>query len=84
MEVKTLNDLNLKQPLLTESEAAALLNVSLSFLQQDRAGVRKGCTPGPTYIKVGGSVRYHQADLDEYIKGSRVVRYVPQAAAVSA
>jgi excisionase family DNA binding protein len=49
--------------LLTTQEAAAVLGVSMSFLERDRwAGAKI------PFIKIGSrSVRYRQADLDAYI-----------------
>ncbi len=50
--------------LLTENEAACYLRVSRGFLAQDRMnGSLKNKTPGPSYIKMGKSIRYLREDL---------------------
>ncbi|MBX3708730.1 MAG: helix-turn-helix domain-containing protein [Gammaproteobacteria bacterium] len=57
-----------KIEILTEKEAAKYIRMSRSFLSQDRMnGHRKGRTPGPRYMKLGRSVRYHKNDLDEWL-----------------
>lgn len=54
--------------LLNEDEAAALLGVSVSFLQNDRV-TRRHDIP---YFKIGRCVRYRQSKLEEWLD-SRVV-----------
>jgi hypothetical protein len=63
--------------ILTEKEAAIYIGMSCSYLNQDRTnGYRKGRTPGPPYLKLGRSVRYHIRDLDEWLNKNRVTRIV--------
>ena len=50
-------------PLLKEQEAADLLRMKVATLRSWR--VRGG---GPTFIKVGGSVRYRPADIDAWLE----------------
>ena len=52
--------------LLTEKEAAALLNCSIHKLQRDR---RIG-SPIP-YLKIGRSVKYRQSDIEAYLEAQR-------------
>jgi predicted DNA-binding transcriptional regulator AlpA len=50
------------EPLLTEKQAAAYLNMAVKTLQNWRwRGV------GPRYVKIGDLVRYRKADLDEFV-----------------
>jgi len=49
--------------LLTTKEAAAYLNVSVSFLMKAR---HRG--DGPRYRKIGRSVRYTEQDLLEWLR----------------
>ena len=49
-------------PVLTETEAAQYLRVSLSTLRRNRAEKRP-----PAYMKVRGRVFYTQKDLDQYL-----------------
>jgi excisionase family DNA binding protein len=60
--------------LLTTKQAAALLSVSIAFLERDRwAGARI------PFIKIGSrAVRYRQADLEAYIS-NRVKHSTSQA-----
>jgi excisionase family DNA binding protein len=51
---------------LTPKEAAALLNLSTSWLAKQRL---KG--GGPPYIKMGGAVRYNATVLQEWMKGKQ-------------
>jgi excisionase family DNA binding protein len=57
---------NHERPLLTVSEAATFLSISISTLYgwvwQRRIA----------FIKVGRAVRFHKADLEQFIKDSRV------------
>jgi predicted site-specific integrase-resolvase len=57
---------NVIDQLLTENEAAGILRVSLSSVRRWR---REGC--GPTYRKVGRTVRYRSGDLTDFIAASR-------------
>jgi hypothetical protein len=54
---------------LTESDAAKYIGLSCAFLRAARAG--RG-TPGPTYLRVGRSVRYLIDDLDAWLSAHRV------------
>ena len=51
---------------LTPKQAAALLNLSTSWLAKQRL---KG--GGPPYIKMGGAVRYNATILQEWMKGKQ-------------
>jgi excisionase family DNA binding protein len=53
--------------LLTETEAAERLRVSLATLRRRRCEGR-----APAYIKVGASVRYRVEDLDAFIESCLV------------
>ncbi len=65
----------MSKEILTEKEAAIYIGMSRSFLSQDRMnGYREGRTPGPTFIKLGRSVRYHKKDLDDWLNMHRMVR----------
>jgi excisionase family DNA binding protein len=56
-------------------EAAAYLNVQPATLEQWRWNGR-----GPRFVKIGRSVRYRHADLDEFL-GSRVFSNTTEAQA---
>lgn len=52
-----------------EKEAAAILNVSVSFLRLSRCeGERRGRTPGPKFVKINGSVRYKITELRRWVE----------------
>ena len=59
--------------LITESEAAKLLSVSLQTLRTDR-----DCSRGCGYVKIvkngkmRGSIRYRMADIIEYIEKNTI------------
>jgi len=54
---------------LTEQQAAHYLSMSRSFLRQGRMnGDRENRTPTPPYYKIGRSVRYKKADLDDWLE----------------
>ena len=57
---------NLKEPLITEGEAAIILRVSLSSLRRWR---REGL--GPVYRKISRTVRYRPEDLSEFVASAR-------------
>ena len=60
---------------LTEKEASEYIGMSRSFLRQDRMnGYRVNRTPGPTFMKLGRSIRYSKQDLDEWLDKHRMVR----------
>jgi hypothetical protein len=52
--------------ILTPKQAAALLNLSTSWLAKQRL---KG--GGPPYIKMGGAVRYSAVVLQEWMRGKQ-------------
>lgn len=56
--------------ILTEREAAEYLRLSPSYLAASR--LAKPRTVGPPYLRVGKAVRYHVADLDQFIASRRV------------
>lgn len=58
--------------LLTQEQAADILQISPSTLQHLRVSGRKG-RAGPPWIKMGKSVRYRRSDLDAWIE-NQVVR----------
>jgi len=67
----------IERRVLSEADAAAYINMSRSFLRQDRMnGPRKGSTPGPVYIKIGTRIRYLRDDLDAWLEENRIVRKV--------
>ena len=55
--------------LLTESETALLLGVKGQTL-----AVWRSNSVGPSYIKVGSTVRYRQQDIEEYLEQNRISR----------
>ncbi|HMO28438.1 helix-turn-helix domain-containing protein [Enterovirga sp.] len=62
-------------PLLDEEEAARLLKVATGTLRNYRTRGQ-----GPIFVKLGGSVRYRQSDLQDYIERS-IRRPVPKRVA---
>ena len=67
-----------ERKLYTAAEAAMYLGVSVPYLRKDCSeGPRKGRTPGPDPIKIGGMVRYTREDLDAWIERHRKRRYYP-------
>ena len=56
-------DTNLAQTLLTETEVAKQLRVSLAALRKWRVLNR-----GPLFLKIGSLVRYRQADIDQWLE----------------
>jgi predicted DNA-binding transcriptional regulator AlpA len=54
---------NLAQTLLTESDVAKQLRVSLAALRKWRVLNR-----GPQFLKIGSLVRYRQADIDRWLE----------------
>lgn len=60
---------------MNEKEAASYIGMSLSYLQHDRCyGVTGDKTSGPVFVKVGRSVRYLKADLDDWLSENRISR----------
>jgi excisionase family DNA binding protein len=57
---------NVTDQLLTENEAAGILRVSLTSVRRWRREGR-----GPTYRKLGRTVRYRPDDLADFIAASR-------------
>lgn len=59
------NDTNIQgRSLLTDKEAAAILNVKPNTLAAWRCTKR---VEGPRYVKMGGAVRYPLAELEAFI-----------------
>ena len=54
------------QPLVDEIAAAQLLGLSVKTLRRWRWAGK-----GPRFVKLGSAVRYHPADLDEFIAAGR-------------
>lgn len=64
-----------------EKTAAAYIGMSVPFLRQSRMeGNRQGRTPGPPFIKIGRSVRYHISDLDSWLDSHRIEPSSPEPA----
>ena len=59
-------DTDARVRLLTETEAAHILNLKIVTLRRWRWAGR-----GLRFIKIGAAVRYDPADLDAFIEGSR-------------
>jgi len=49
--------------LLNNEQAAGRLNISATTLN-----IMRSQGKGPCYIKVGGSIRYSEADIEEYLR----------------
>ena len=58
-----MDDITRAQTLLTESEVAQQLRVSLAALRKWRVLKR-----GPLFLKIGSLVRYRQADIDRWLE----------------
>lgn len=56
------------QRLLTESEAADLMRMSVRTLQAWRSQVT-----GPAYVRAGRAIRYSRSDLVQWMRANRVV-----------
>ena len=64
-----------KVEVLNEIEASKYIGMSRSFLSQDRMnGTRRNRTKGPTYIKIGRSIRYLMTDLNAWLDANRIQR----------
>lgn len=73
------NDNYHQQAALTEKQAASYIGMSVPYLRADRMnGHREGQTPGPPFVRIGRSIRYLRADLDEWLAAHRVVRKMPE------
>ncbi len=60
---------------MTEIEAAIYINMSRSYLRQDRMnGIRHNRTPGPRYMKIGRRIRYLIEDLDAWLEAHIIDR----------
>lgn len=58
-----------RKHMLTEKEAAAYIAMSREFLERSRSTTRKSrYLPGPSYVKLGRTIRYLRSDLDIWIK----------------
>lgn len=63
---------------LTEKEAAEYINMSCSFLRQDRMnGIRVNRTPGPSYVRIGRAIRYLKEDLDQWLEAYKIKHDYP-------
>jgi len=59
-----------------EKQAAQYIGMSVSYLRHDRCyGAIGGHTPGPSYLKLGRSVRYLKDDLDHWLTGNRIGQF---------
>jgi len=66
---------------MSEPQAACYINMSRSFLRQDRMnGTRTNRTDGPPFVKIGRRIRYLKDDLDAWLEENRVVRNTSEAA----
>jgi len=75
LEVNMSEQVKIAKRALSESQAAIYINMSRSFLRQDRMnGLRSGRAPGPIYVKIGTRIRYLKDDLDDWLEANRVVR----------
>lgn len=61
------NPTPLSEPLLSEPQAAKILNVSIRTLQAWRCADK-----GPAFIRVGRAIRYRRSDLELYLQASTV------------
>lgn len=62
-----------QQAALKERQAAEYIGMSVPFLRASRSrGNLRNQTPAPPYIKIGTSVRYLRADLDDWLQKHRV------------
>lgn len=69
------------QQLLTETEAALHIGMSVSYLRMDRVRGQVGKrTPGPPWLKLGRIVRYDIHDLNAWIAAHRVDRAAQRVA----
>ncbi|HEV2614828.1 MAG TPA: DNA-binding protein [Gammaproteobacteria bacterium] len=60
---------------LNEAETAEYIGMSRSYLRQDRMNrTRENRTPGPSFLKIGRTIRYFKADLDAWLEKYRVYR----------
>jgi len=67
----------MSKEIFTEKEAAAYIGMSRSYLSQDRInGYRVNRTPGPSFLKLGRSIRYRKLDLDEWLNKHLKIRSI--------
>jgi len=60
---------------MSEAQAAHYINMSRSYLRQDRMnGIRHNRTPGPRYVRIGRRIRYLKDDLDAWLEAHAVDR----------
>ena len=60
---------------LTEKEASEYICMSISYLRQDRMNrTIANRTPGPSYSKIGKSIRYHLEDLNQWLEKRKIMR----------
>lgn len=57
---------NLQHTLLKEAEAASILNIEVATLRRWR-----WASKGPSYLKIGGAVRYDPVELAAYVDACR-------------
>ncbi|MDX2164348.1 MAG: DNA-binding protein [Gammaproteobacteria bacterium] len=58
-----------------EKEASLYIGMSLGYLRQDRVnGPRGNRTPGPSFIKIGRTIRYLKEDLDTWLETHRITQ----------
>ena len=67
---------------LNEEQAAERMGMSVAFLRMARLRGNVGNrTPAPPYYKIGRSVRYDEADLEQWLAERRVDRSAREHAA---
>lgn len=57
-------------PMLTESEVASFLNVSVHWLRRRRAA-----GGGPMFCKFGSTIRYRVSELDKYVAENSFMKF---------
>lgn len=63
----------MKDELLNEATAAAVIGMSVAFLRRGRLeGMVGNNTPPPPHFKLGRTVRYLRADLDAWVLARRI------------
>ena len=67
--------MNEEKTVMNEKEASSYIGMSLSYLQHARCdGKIKNRTPGPSFIRIGRTVRYLKSDLDHWVMRHRVIQ----------
>ncbi len=65
----------MSRTLMAEEAAAAHIAMSVAYLRADRVrGCVGGRTPGPPFYRIGRTIRYDLADLDEWLSEQRIDR----------